>query len=101
MKIPKKVKIGIREFDVELVDGINNSGTPHISSDLGELSHDALKIRISNRFSEFIQIETFLHEICHAILSEIEEDKLSENEKLVSLLAKQLYILLTENDFFK
>lgn len=35
-------------------------------------------------------VETFFHELTHAILSAMDEDKLSENEKFVGLMGKAL-----------
>ena len=101
MIIPEKVKIGIHEFEVELTEGIKGDSTNKITNKMGECFFDELILKVSKQYPPAKQHETFLHEIVHATLYEMEEDKLAGNEKFVSLLAKHLYILLTENDFFK
>ena len=101
MKVPERVKIGIHCYDVEVLENIRGDFSPTISNDLGGISYDGLKIRISAQYPHEIQIEAFLHEVAHGILSEMEEEKLRRDEKFVSLLGKQLYVFLTENDFFK
>ena len=83
MKIPKKVKIGAREYTVEIVDIINDR------DDLGETKHSKLHIKIKK--SKPTQMEqTFLHELFHCIAGTFSEYE-------VDTLANNLHLLIKDN----
>lgn len=82
-RIPKKISIGGQEISIDIVDKISGNC-------LGRCCLGGGFIQISNVFHEDIKQSdsskrnTFFHEVVHAILGTMGEEKLDANEKFVS-----------------
>jgi len=91
MKIPKKIKIGGHEFKIvfkkaSLVDEGN--------ADSGSLDTDSNTIEINEKLTQSQKEVTLLHEIFHAMNTEL-------NEVMVESLSQQLYQVFMDNKMFK
>lgn len=86
LSIPSQIKVGGQTIQIKTVKFApdNNLGTSNITS--GEIFlADYFKAGEKEmRVSDTSQINTFLHEVIHAILDTMGEFKLSNNEKFVS-----------------
>ena len=86
LSIPSQIKVGGQIIQVKTVKFApnNNLGTSNITS--GEIFiADCFKVGDKEiKVSDTSQINTFLHEVIHAILDTMGEFKLSSNEKFVS-----------------
>lgn len=88
IKIPKRVGIGGQEIEINFKDRIE-------SDKLGECNVAECRIDIANKFygkeqKVYSQINTFYHELVHAILNTMSENELSANEKFVSCFSSFL-----------
>ena len=88
MKIPNTIKIYTHNYRVELVDG------EEVDDDCGECNVARATIKIRKDMAESQQMATLIHEIIHALDSNIKED-------LVSFLSESLYQVLKENRLIK
>lgn len=86
LSIPSQIKVGGQTIQIKTVKFApdNNLGTSNITS--GEIFlADYFKAGGKEiKVSDTSQINTFLHEVTHAILDTMGEFKLSNNEKFVS-----------------
>ena len=93
MKIPKKLKIGARTYDVKIVKGITYNKKPA----LGICEPEDKRISIIRGDGD-LMMGTLVHEIVEAILFqnciEINHDKLS-------VISEQLYYILKINKIIK
>jgi hypothetical protein len=85
----KKFKLGAKEFNVELVHSIDDTG-------LGRTYSMLNKIKISKTWQNYeleesSKDQTFYHELVHAILDELGEHELSQNERFVQSFSVLLY----------
>lgn len=85
----KKFKLGGKEFNVELVRSIDDTG-------LGRTYSMLNKIKIAETWQNFElentgKEQTFYHELVHAILDELGENELSANERFVQSFSVLLY----------
>lgn len=83
MKIPKKIKVGARDYTVEIVDKINDR------DDLGLTQHSTLSIKILKGKQATME-QVFLHELIHCLVgtfTELETDT----------LANQLHLFIKDN----
>lgn len=89
MMIPSSFKIYDREITVEIVEDLADA-----AGLLGLADFDENKIKLQSVKSgvcdEQSQIETFYHELVHLLLFAIEEQKLTKDERFVSLFARVL-----------
>ena len=82
MKIPKDVKLGGSVLEVKQVERCSDNT-------VGEMCLAAGYIEIANKFNkdnvqtESSKVNTFYHELTHAILDTMGESELSKNEKFV------------------
>lgn len=88
IKIPKRVCIGGQEIDINFKDRLE-------SDKLGECCVAEARIDIANTFNgrnqnESVKVNTFYHELTHAILDTMCENELSQNEKFVSCFSSFL-----------
>ena len=91
MKIPKSVKIGYKDFTVNMVD------TDVVSENkvcYGSIDYNKGVINLSTLHSIDQQQCTFIHESLHGI-DEIAETELSEDQ--VRKLAKGIYQMIKDN----
>lgn len=92
--IPSKFKIGVSEYDVELVECVDKD-----ENLLGQISYNNLKIKIDKTYPEQTQELTFWHEVAHGIFHEISEDKLRVDERLVDQVGRMIYGILKDNGY--
>lgn len=94
LTVPKKVKIGSMEYNVNL------EGEPIVCEGRlydGLILYDELLIRLhSNRATPRVE-ETFLHEILHGILRERDINFGEDEEEVVEMLGKAMYQFIKEN----
>ena len=88
MVIPKKIRIGGQDINIEHKERLDNDI-------LGEICLAEGVIRIADTFrnikqSESSKINTLIHEIIHGILDTMGESKISRNEKFVCTFASLL-----------
>lgn len=95
MKIPSKVKIGVMEYEIRECEKIPGPGN---DSDLACVEYDKgiIWIAKANQNDQVKQL-SFLHEVIHAMLAEIGEEKLRKDERFMDLMARQLYVFLNDN----
>lgn len=98
-KIPSRFKVGGQEIEVKRVERCEDNT-------LGNCTIDAGVIEIANVFnkdrqqSESSKVNTFYHELIHAVLDVMGERDLSGNEKFVCCFAGFLTDAM-ENAYFK
>lgn len=81
IKIPSQIQIGGTTFDIEYVD--RTGGTS-----MGNTNYTTTKLTIANNVDTSIASDsskqaTFFHELVHAILGELGEYELNDNERFV------------------
>ena len=91
MKIPKKFKLAGQTITVELRDDLiqeeNMQGEAHYRFNRIRLQKDN---KGEKRIIEQIE-ESFCHELVHWILKVMEEEKLNDDEKFISVFARFLH----------
>jgi hypothetical protein len=94
MKIPKSLFIGAVKYEIEICEKIPGPE----SGALAYIEYDKTKIWVARgEASEQISQIALCHEIVHAMLREISGDRLMKDERIVDLLARQLYTLIEKN----
>jgi hypothetical protein len=95
MKIPKSIRIGVMTYEVKVSDAIPGPQNAH---NLAFVETDQGRIWLAKgKQTEEVLALSFLHECVHAMLAEIAETKLSENERFVELFSRQLYTFIEKN----
>ena len=90
MLIPKKVKVGRKWFDVEMLDTMPKKGTMGRAFFQSQLIQIAQRSNRTGRTFKPAEIsDTFWHELTHAILHDMEHP-LWEIERFVSGFAERL-----------
>ena len=91
MKIPTKIRVGRKHYSVEVIEAMlrkREMGRVHYGTQLIELG------RTSNttgkRYSNTQVLDTFWHEVTHAILEEMGRHNLNADEKFVTEFANRL-----------
>ena len=95
MKIPKVVRVGGVDYDVELAHSLDKFGELH-----GLITLDENLIEIRRCGSKDFMVQTFMHELLHAIQYHIGaefSDKELENERIIDAVAKSLYMVMQDN----
>ena len=90
MKIPEKIKIGGKTYEVEIDEKLD-LGTQHYSA---EILYNSLKIRITPQAQQKMEAD-FLHEVMHAIYAHLGYS--DHDEKQVEELAEALYMVIQDN----
>lgn len=67
----------------------------------GDLSYGKKQIRINKNYANESKEQAFWHEVIHGIFIEMCEIELCNDEKIVELLAKQIYGVLCNNNLEK
>ena len=90
MRIPKKIKVGLKWYDVEMLDTMPSKGK------MGRVFFTSQLIQIAQRsnrtgrtFKPAEVSDTFWHELTHAILHDMEHP-LCRNERFVSGFSERL-----------
>jgi hypothetical protein len=89
--IPKRIRVGHKEYSIEVVEAMLDKRLA------GEVDYHQRLIQIGMRngrtgrlFNPAFVHDTFWHELVHAILDDMDEDKLNRNEKFVVEFSKRL-----------
>lgn len=90
MKIPKKVKVGGKTYQVETTDHLS-LGKVNVSA---EIDYTDLTIRISPQAQQKMEAD-FMHELCHAIYAFL--GYAEHDEKKIDELAQALYMVVQDN----
>lgn len=94
MKIPDSVRIAGVEYPISYVDNLRHGNLIA----LGHISYEECKITLSatDGIAHESRCQTIWHEIIHCILDNVEEE-LSQNERVVNIIAKGIYQVLQDN----
>jgi len=99
MKIPRRITVGKKKYDVIVTDRGPHKGC------MGGVSYDDKLIQIgtrswysSKRFKAEDVADTFWHEVTHAILQDMGH-KLEADEKFVTAFANRLTKVITKAEF--
>lgn len=90
MKIPEKVKVGGKTYQVEITNKLD-LGNINYS---GEVNYNDLVIRICPQAQQKMEAD-FLHELCHAIYWHLGYSE--QDEKKIEELASALYMVIQDN----
>ena len=82
-------KLGSKKYSVEYVDNIDDSGLGRCISPIGLIK--IAKTFFGKDIPKDAQEQTTYHEIVHAILNELGQDKLSDDENFVQSFALLLH----------
>jgi len=89
----EKVKIGGIEYNIEYIEIPEEDGAYAFA----EIDHALARIQVNSVCNEQIQEVSILHEIVHAVLFNIGEQKLNGNEKFVECFTQAWYQVLRDN----
>jgi hypothetical protein len=91
MNLPRKIKVGTKWYSVEVVEAMAEKGF------MGRVYYPDQKIKIGKssnttgrQFKPEQVHDTFWHEVVHAILADMGEDRLNGNERFVTGFANRL-----------
>lgn len=90
MNLPRKLKVGDKWYSIEVVEAMREKGY------MGGVNFPEQKIKIAKKSSTGKKIaksdmhDTFWHEIVHAILVDMGEYRLNNNERFVTRFANRL-----------
>ena len=88
-----KYKIGYKEYEI-----VKEPEIISLPSELyGEINYEKEQIRISSKYSQKQQNQTFLHELIHGIFEKLDVTNLKEDEVVVNQLATTLYEVILDN----
>ena len=90
MKIPEKIKIGGKIYDVEITDKLDLDSVNYS----GEIVYQDLIIRICPSAKGKMEAD-FLHEMIHGIFNHL--GYVNHNEKKIDELANALYMVIQDN----
>lgn len=83
-KLPRKLKVGNKWYSVEVAHALRHKA--HV----GEINYSERRIRLLAKNFPLMQ-GTFWHELTHAILEDMGEHKLNNNEHFVEEFSNRLY----------
>lgn len=104
-----KVKIGVTEYDLKLISDqeitaiFSEANEEDVENSFvgGLVSLAQNTIRINKDFPLQTRVQSFFHECVHAMLDEIGESELFQDEDFVDAFSKQIYGLFTANKLDK
>lgn len=88
MSLPRKFTILHRTYKVSRVNKVDEDDS------YGEFDYASCTIKIKKGLSPDDEYQTFLHEVVHAILSELSYDNLNNDERFVDVFSKALYQII-------
>jgi len=92
MKIPEHLKIGGLIYDIHFRDRMTSGYRTG-----GEIFYGDCCVEINNDMSKRYKEQTFIHEMCHAIMHQIGRDDLKDDEAFINQLANTLYGIVVDN----
>ena len=90
MKLPTKIRVGRRLYKINQVKQLDDGLMGEVDYDTKEIAvatHSSLSGR---RFKREEVMDTFWHELVHAILADMGEHQLNNNERFVTRFANRL-----------
>jgi len=90
MNLPRKLKVGDKWYSIEVVEAMREKGY------MGRVYYPEQKIKIGKKsstgkkFAKSDMHDTFWHELVHAILADMGEHQLNNNERFVTRFANRL-----------
>jgi len=91
MNLPRKLKVGDNWYSIEVVEAMREKGY------MGRVYYPEQKIKIGKKsaangrkFSKADMHDTFWHEVVHAILADMGEHQLNNNERFVEEFSARL-----------
>ncbi len=88
MSLPRKFTILHRTYKISRVTKVDEDDS------YGEFDYSSCTIKIKKGLSPDDEYQTFLHEVVHAILSELSYDNLNNDERFVDVFSKALYQII-------
>ena len=83
-RLPRKVKVGDKWYSIEVAQAMKRK------AHMGEINYNERRIQLLAKSYPLMQ-ETFWHELTHAILEDMGEHKLNNNERFVEEFSRRLY----------
>ena len=100
-----KVKIGVTNYDLNVLTAdkiVEAFGEDDVEGTLcGFLDPPYNMIRVNNEIPTQAMIQTFFHECTHAMLWEIGQEELYDDEGFVEAMSKQIFGLIQNNKLNK
>lgn len=104
-----KVKIGVTKYDLKLISDqeitaiFSDANKEDVENTFigGLVSLEQNTIRINKDLPLQTRVQSFFHECVHAMLDEIGESELFQDEDFVDAFSKQIYGLFTANKLDK
>lgn len=100
MKLPIKIRVGRKQYSVEVIEAMLRK------RDVARVHYDTRRIeigRMSNttgkRYSDTQVLDSFWHEVTHAILEEMGRHTLNNDEKFVTEFANRLTQVIKTAEF--
>jgi hypothetical protein len=98
--IPRTLRVGAKKYSIDVVEAMLEK------SRMGNINYDARKIKVGLKsnitgkpFNEVTVMETFWHELIHAILEDMERHTLNSDEKFVKGFAQRLQQAIKSSRF--
>ena len=88
--LPDSIKLMGREVQIEYID-------KEYMSSMGMYIEKKNLIQIDNSMHQAIQERTLIHEVVHAILIDLGEQELNNNEGFVERLANMVHLFIKDN----
>ena len=97
-KIPNKLKVGGQEIEVKIVERCDENclGNCRVANGVIEVAN---KYSRDENISKSCKLNTFYHELTHAILYTMGETELNDNEKFVCCFSSLLTEALTSCEY--
>jgi hypothetical protein len=93
--IPTQVKVGSMIYQVSIKSGLWNENDVVI----GKIHYGLQQIEIDEDLSDQKKMNTFFHELIHALLYEMGEIGLNENERFVTRMGNMLAQVFNDNQW--
>lgn len=98
MKLPDKVDIGYRTFDVVMCDELRNKDDERL---YGRIDYETGEISIINGLKPDHAVSVLLHEIVHGLIDEFMIETNGNDEKICDGISAGLVLLLKLNPDIK
>lgn len=92
--LPESVRVGAVNYAVEFVDNLRKDNDLY-----GQCIYAETRIRIAADTTAERQIQTFFHELTHAIANEAGEHEINENEAFIERFSNILTQVAIDNDW--
>lgn len=94
MNLPKSVKIGAMNYDINIVSDLYAKHSLY-----GEVTYSDQQISIASDINELRQLNAIIHEMTHAILFESGDYGLNDDEAFVRRFSNALTQVIVDNNW--